>query len=83
MNYGKDAVHDCKPRGYDPNEFGALMTITKTPRENPVDAQKMLDYGKPQQKYMLNWPNYGNDTYLNIVEMNPAQRLKELESKQT
>jgi hypothetical protein len=77
---------DCtivKPRGYDPNEFdGSSTDYYKDPsRKKPtVDAQKMLDYGKlPNQKYMLNWPNYGNDTYLNIVEMNPGQRHKELE----
>jgi hypothetical protein len=27
---------------------------------------------------MLNWPNYGNDIYLNIVELNDEQREKEL-----
>jgi hypothetical protein len=27
---------------------------------------------------MLNWPNYGNDIYLNLVELNEAQREKEL-----
>jgi hypothetical protein len=83
-DYGKG--RDCtivKPRGYDPKEFdGANSDYYKdlTRKKPTVDAQKMLDYGKlPNQKYMLNWPNYGNDTYLNIVEMNPAQRQKELE----
>lgn len=83
-DYG--AGRDCtitKPRGYDPREFdGANLDYYKDPsRKKPtVDAKKMLDYGKlPNNKYMLNWPNYGNDTYLNIVEMTPAQREAALE----
>jgi hypothetical protein len=83
-DYGRD--RDCtiaKPRGYDPHEFdGSNSDYYKdqTRKKPNVDAQKMLDYGKlPNQKYMLNWPNYGNDSYLNIVEMDPAQRTKELE----
>ena len=47
--------------------------------------KKMLDYGRlPNNKYMINWPGYGNDTYLNVVELNEAQREKELQkAKQT
>ena len=83
-DYGKG--RDCtivKPRGYDPSEFDGANTNfykDKSRKQPTVDAQKMLDYGKlPNQKYMLNWPNYGNDTYLNIVEMSPEQRQVELE----
>lgn len=88
-DYGAKA--DCtiaRPVGYDPAEFdGACTNYYKDKsRQAPnVDAQKMLDYGKlPGKKYMLNWPGYGNDTYLNVVEMNPAERIRELEkAKQT
>lgn len=83
-DYGKS--RDCtivKPRGYDPREFDAANSsyYKDTTRKKPtVDAQKMLDYGRlPNNKYMLNWPNYGNDTYLNIVELTPEQRNIELE----
>jgi hypothetical protein len=39
----------------------------------------MLDYGKlPNKKYMINWPNHGNDYYVNIVEMTPAEREEAL-----
>jgi hypothetical protein len=83
-DYG--AGRDCtivKPRGYDPAEFdGANLDYYKdTTRKKPsVDARKMLDYARlPNNKYMLNWPNFGNDTYLNIVEMTPAQREAALE----
>jgi hypothetical protein len=83
-DYG--AGRDCtivKPRGYDPHEFdGANLDYYNdlTRKKPTVDARKMLDYARlPNDKYMLNWPNYGNDAYLNIVEMTPAQREKELE----
>jgi hypothetical protein len=72
----------AKPANYDPAEFDGACTnyyIDKTRKAPNVDAQKMLDYGKlPNKKYMINWPGYGNDTYLNIVEMDEPQREKEL-----
>lgn len=82
-DYGPAA--DCtivKPAGYNPAEFDASNTNyyhNKSRKAPSVDAQKMLEYGKlPNGKYMINWPNYGNDTYLNIVELTPAQRDREL-----
>lgn len=82
---------DCtitKPFGYDPREFDGACSdyyLDKTRKKPTVDAKKMLDYARlPNGKYMLNWPNYGNDTYLNIIERSPEQREKELEkAKQT
>jgi hypothetical protein len=39
----------------------------------------MLDYGRlPNGKFMLNWPTFGNDIYLNIVSLNGEERKKEL-----
>ena len=39
----------------------------------------MLDYARlPNGKYLLNWPIYGNDTYLNVVALDDAAREKEL-----
>lgn len=88
-DYGARA--DCtivKPTGYDPNEFDGACTNfykNKSLKAPSVDAKKMLDYGRlPNGKYMINWPNAGNDTYLNVVELSPAQRQMELEkAKQT
>ena len=88
-DYG--AVKDCtivKPVGYDPLEFDAACTdyyIYKTKEAPNVDAKKMLEYAKlPNNKYMLNWPKKGNDTYLNIVALAPEQRNIELQkAKQT
>jgi hypothetical protein len=77
-----------KPANYNPSEFDGACTdyyIDKSRKAPTVDGKKMLEYGKlPNNKYMINWPNYGNDTYLNIIEMNEAQREKELiKAKQT
>ncbi len=83
-DYGRDA--DCtivKPKNYTPSEFDAACSdyyFDKTRKAPNVDSKKMLEYAKlPNNKYMLNWPLYGNDTYLNIVELNEAGRARELE----
>ncbi len=85
------AKADCtivKPAGYDPIEFDGACTDYYNNKENPapnVTAQKMLDYGKlPNNKYMLNWPNKGNDTYINMVGLSEADRKVAVNiSKQT
>ena len=67
-----------RPLHYDSTEFDASNTsfYKDTNRKRPsVDAKKMLEYGKlPNNKYMLNWPIYGNDIYLNVIEKTPNQR---------
>ena len=88
-DYG--TAKDCtivKPVGYDPLEFDGSNTdyyINKTKEVPNVNAKKMLEYAKlPHNKYMLNWPKKGNDTYLNVVTLKPEQRIIELEkAKQT
>lgn len=78
---GKDCTI-VRPPNYNPDEFDAACTnyYFNLLRQKPsVDAQKMLNYGKlPNNKYMINWPGYGNDMYLNIVEMKEEDRQKEL-----
>lgn len=83
-DYGPAA--DCtivKPPGYNATEFDGACTdyyIDKNIIAPTIDAKKMLDYGRlPNNKYMLNWPARGNDTYLSVVEMKPAKRDKELQ----
>ena len=78
---GKDCTI-VKPLNYNPDEFDAACTNyyfnLLRPKPN-VDAQKMLNYGKlPNNKYMINWPGFGNDIYLNIVEMKEEDRQKQL-----
>ena len=72
-----------RPAHYDSTEFDASNTdfYFDTTRKKPgINARKMLDYGKlPNEKYMLNWPIFGNDIYLNVVEQDQAAREKLLE----
>ena len=78
-----------RPKNYDSLEFDASnLSFYKdsTRTKPPVDAIKMLNYGKlPGNKYMLNWPIYGNDIYLNVVEKTPKERaaLLEIAKQQT
>jgi hypothetical protein len=67
---GKDMTI-ARPANYDSLEFdGACSSfyIDTTRKKPSVDALKMLQYAKlPNNKYMLNWPNYGNDTYIDFI----------------
>jgi hypothetical protein len=72
-----------KPLDYNPVEFDGACTNyynDKSRKAPVVDAQKMLDYAKlPNGKYLINWPNYGNDSYLEIINLTPLQRSALLE----
>ncbi|MEM9142147.1 MAG: FAD-dependent oxidoreductase [Bacteroidota bacterium] len=68
-----------KPANYDPTPF--LCTCEgKCDEEQSLgraqwDCDKMMEYGKlPKGYYMINWPIFGNDYYLNLVEMNKEER---------
>ncbi|PSL04935.1 FAD-dependent oxidoreductase [Cecembia rubra] len=77
---GKDMTIP-KPKGYDPTVFAcACDHADPTSFDDPTnDCQKMLNYGKlPNGKYMINWPNCGNDIYMNIIELNPFERKEAL-----
>jgi hypothetical protein len=77
-DYGKPQPLIDRPKNYDSLEFDASNTsfYKDTTRKKPtVDAMKMLNYGKlPGNKYMLNWPIYGNDIYLNVIEKTQSER---------
>lgn len=78
---GKDKTIP-KPKGYDPEMFRcACDHADPISYDNPQsDCQKMLNYGRlPNGKYMINWPNCGNDIYMNIVELSKEERIKALE----
>jgi hypothetical protein len=71
-----------KPKGYDPEIFACACNhadpISFDSPQN--DCQKMLNYGKlPNGKYMINWPNCGNDLYMNIIEKSQKDRNTALE----
>jgi hypothetical protein len=83
-DYGQPQSLIPRPANYDSLEFDGSNTnfYKDTTRRKPtVDAAKMLQYGRlPNQKYMINWPIYGNDFYANLVEQTTAQRAVLLEA---
>ncbi|MEO7394967.1 MAG: FAD-dependent oxidoreductase, partial [Chitinophagaceae bacterium] len=91
-DYGPGADRTIvKPEGYDAKKYYCCNTDAPC-NDKPWkgDKLKMLNYGKlPRSpgakfdKYMLNWPAHGNDTYLNVVEKSSGERVKSYEqSKQ-
>jgi len=84
QDYGMGANKTIpKPANYDPVEFACACAHADPTTDNAptLDCGKMLDYGKlPNGKYMINWPNCGNDYYLNIVEMDREEREEALKA---
>lgn len=79
-DYGPDAdMTISKPEGYDPTPFYNCSANPKN-TENATGQtmwapEMMITYGRtPGGKYMINWPIYGNDYYVNTIEMTPQQR---------
>lgn len=88
QDYGLDSDKTIPvPANYDPAEFACACAHSDPTTDNAptLDCGKMLDYGKlPNGKYMINWPNCGNDHYVNLVELSPENRVIEIEkAKQT
>ncbi|WP_304233920.1 FAD-dependent oxidoreductase [Jiulongibacter sediminis] len=80
-DYGEGANKTIeKPKHFDPKPFLCTCegqcdpdTISRT----LWPCEQMLNYGKlPNGYYMINWPIYGNDYYLNLIEANPKRREK-------
>ena len=66
-----------KPINYDPTLYNGCCSMTVD--SILIDCNKMLSYGRlPNQKFMVNWPRHGNDSYLDVVEMGWSQRAQEL-----
>ena len=67
-----------RPKNYDPSLFmcscaGSCDPDTLSRTLWPCD--KMINYGKlPNDLYMINWPIYGNDVYLNMIEASSKKR---------
>ncbi|WP_321436450.1 FAD-dependent oxidoreductase [uncultured Bacteroides sp.] len=81
-DYGKD-VTIPRPEGYDSTQFACSCAnpICVKPKgpDSSLSKEMMLTYGKlPNNKYMINWPTEGNDYYINLVEMTPAERVEAL-----
>lgn len=65
-----------RPPGYDPAEFTCLCKeVCEDEQRKVPTCDFMLNYGEmPNGKYMLNWPNNGNDYYANIIPLSYEQR---------
>lgn len=63
-----------EPDDYSPEEF-ACVCQHDCPDTTVADCETMLNYARlPNGKYMLNWPNFGNDYYLNPVPLSMEER---------
>jgi hypothetical protein len=70
-----------RPANYDSTRFFCSCNEAPCPDGKPknVDAKQMLEYGRlPHNKFMINWPAYGNDYYANVVETPPLLRTEAL-----
>lgn len=74
-DYGPDADRTIpKPEGYDPTPFYCSCKAN-CEDDTAHPCETMLTYAKlPRDKYMINWPIYGNDYYVNAVDYSPAER---------
>ncbi len=75
-DYGEGAaIAITEPEGYDPDEFACSCIGYCPDSTTTLSCEQMLDYGKlPNNKYMINWPNEGNDYYINALETPPIER---------
>lgn len=82
-DYGKNADKTIsKPEGYKADEFYKTCAGKVSSSDRTLwSKDKLITYGKlPNGKYMINWPIYGNDYYLNILEMSREERKHALEA---
>lgn len=66
-----------KPKGYDAAKFECACKRPEGEMFGGVsDCQQMLNYGKlPNKKYMINWPNCGNDYYLDWPNLSEEEKM--------
>lgn len=69
-----------KPKNYDPNAYDcACKRETGEMFGGVSSCEQMLNYGKlPNNKYMMNWPNCGNDFYLDWSGLTHYERQEKL-----
>lgn len=70
-----------KPDSYNPAEFNCMCAeLCSDSNKDPVSCDKMLDYGRlPNNKFMINWPNFGNDHYADLPQKKGVEREQILE----
>ena len=84
-DYGPDADMTIEmPEGYDPapfyNSCQNPMNVENVTGQTIWSPEMMISYGKtPEGRYMINWPIYGNDYYVNTIEMSRKEREEALQ----
>lgn len=70
-----------KPNNYNPEAYACACKREDGEMFGGVSGcEQMLNYGKlPNNKYMMNWPNCGNDFYLNWPELTATERGQKLQ----
>ncbi|MFM1879285.1 MAG: hypothetical protein RLZZ241_2151 [Bacteroidota bacterium] len=70
----------AKPKNYNPSDFECACKREEGAMfEAVLDCDQMLNYAKlPGDKYMLNWPNCGNDFYLDWPNLSKKQQQEAL-----
>jgi len=81
-DFGLGSDHTIqRPDGYDPDVFKCACEVGDPSHAtySLIDCQKMLEYGRlPNDKYMINWPNCGNDFYLHVLNDDKVTRDQKL-----
>ena len=83
-DYGPDADMTIEmPEGYDPSPFYNScqnpLNVENVTGQTIWSPEMMITYGKtPEGRFMINWPIYGNDCYLNVIEMSREDREEAL-----
>lgn len=75
-DYGPETDHTIpQPAGYDPAMFTCACQTADCQGEETHPCDRMINYAKlPNDKYLINWPQHGNDYPVNVVEMSPEER---------
>lgn len=70
-----------KPKGYNAKDYECACRREEGEMFGKVsDCQQMINYAKlPNNKYMINWPNCGNDYYIDWATLSKNELQKELE----
>ena len=65
-----------QPVNYDPSAFECMCReVCDVPDEELLSCEEVLDYGRlPNDKFMINWPNRGNDYYADNLELTHEER---------
>lgn len=70
----------AKPENYSPIKYNCLCDQV-CDQPDIISCEQMINYAKlPNNKYLINWPNHGNDYYINPVPLNQKERLQAYEA---